>query len=51
MKKYTLEELYDLWIIWIIENNINVQRFYEDNNIDKSFVLWLEEREKYNSEV
>ncbi len=45
-KKYSLKELYNLWIEWIDKYNISVQKFYEEYGLPGSFIKWLEEREK-----
>ena len=44
---YSLEELYELWIKWVAEKKINIQKFYKDNNTD-SFILWLENKKGGN---
>lgn len=41
-KKYTLKELYDLWIIWGDQKNISFQKMFRIFKLDGSFVHWLE---------
>lgn len=46
VKRYSLKELYNLWIEWTEKYNIRVQKFYEEYGLPRSFIVWLEEREK-----
>lgn len=43
-ENYTFKQLYDLWIVWLDECNINAQEFYEKYKLEGSFIHWLEER-------
>ena len=45
-KRYTLRQLFDLWVVWVSDKNIRCQEFYEKYNLEGSFVYWLEKREK-----
>jgi len=45
-KRYTLRQLFELWVIWVDEQNINCQEFFEKYNLEGSFIVWLEKREK-----
>jgi hypothetical protein len=51
-KRYSLKQLYNLWIEWAEkikkENfyNLSTLKFFEKNGLDSSFIKWLEEREK-----
>jgi hypothetical protein len=47
--RYTLKQLCNLWIIWLTENNINIQEFYEKYNLEGSFIYWLEKKKKTSS--
>jgi hypothetical protein len=44
-RRYTSKQLYDLWIQWVDECNINAQEFYRKYNLEGSFINWLEKRE------
>lgn len=44
-KRYTRKQLFDLWVVWIDECNINAQEFFEKYNLEGSFIHWLEQRE------
>ena len=45
-KRYSLKQLYNLWIEWVEKYNISCQKFYEEYGLPGSFITWLEEREK-----
>ncbi len=44
-KRYSLKQLYDLWIVWGDEKDISFQKLFREFNLDGSFIKWLEYRE------
>jgi hypothetical protein len=49
--RYTLKQLHSLWIEWVNKYDINCQKFFQDNGLPGSFVMWLNEREKLNGKI
>ena len=45
-RRYSLKQLYYLWIEWVNEKDILCQEFFKKYNLDGSFIVWLEKREK-----
>ena len=50
-KRYTLKQLYNLWVVWVDEYDINCQELFDKYNLDGSFINWLETRARQEGEV
>lgn len=45
-KKYSLKQLYNLWIEWGDKYDISFQKMFREYNLPGSFTNWLEKRER-----
>lgn len=43
-KKFSIKQLYNLWIEWVQETDINIQDMFRRYNLKGSFVKWLENK-------